>query len=177
MLEADGDGVGDVAGVFTATEVAGGVLAFDAEDGVYGVFGHDVGHLLGRFSGGVERREDGAHAGAGDDIDGDVMFFKPLQYADFRHGERAAAAHGEADDGTIFGEIGGRHGRRERAEFEPGVAGSLLAGTGGLGGGFVVLPGFGGSGAGFGAGVWLGGYCLGEDLCAVLCGRALCGEA
>ena len=106
------------------------------------VLGHDVGHLLGRFAGGVERGEDGAHAGAGDDVDGDVMLLHPGERADFGHGERAAATHGDADDGAMFGQVRRRNGGVQRALFESGGAGGLFACAGGLGGGLGVLAGF-----------------------------------
>ena len=46
---------------------------------------------------GVEAADQSAHAGAGDEIDGDVMLFKILDDADVRQAERAAAAEREAN--------------------------------------------------------------------------------
>ncbi len=132
MLEADGDAVGDVAAVFAAAKALRAVGLLDAEDGADGVFGEDVLHLVGGVAGGVESADDGAHAGAGDDVDGDVMIVKPLQDADLAHGLRAASAEGEADDGAVGGEIGGRGGGIEWAEREARGAGGCFAGGCGM---------------------------------------------
>ena len=49
---------------------------------------------VGGFSGGVEGADHAAHAGAGDDVYGDVVFFEPLKRADLAEPERSATAEG-----------------------------------------------------------------------------------
>ena len=168
MLEADGDAVGDVAAVFAAAKALRAVGLLDAEDGADGVFGEDVLHLVGGVAGGIECADDGAHAGAGDDVDGDVMIVKPLQDADLAHGLRAASAEGEADDGAVGGEIGGRGGGIEWAEREARGAGGCFAGGCGMRillRGFVVLRGrVGGVGRCFPGGLLGGAGGFGDGL-------------
>ena len=66
---------------------------------------------------GVEGADHAAHAGAGDDVYGDVVFFEPLERADLGESERAAAAEGEADAGAAV-VVGRRGGRRCRGHIE-----------------------------------------------------------
>jgi len=47
--------------------------------------------LLRRHAAGIQSADDGAHAGAGDAIDGNFEFFEYLQNPDMRHAARAAA--------------------------------------------------------------------------------------
>ncbi len=95
---------------------------------------HDVHQLLGSTSGGVQGGHHAAHGGAGDDVDGDVVFLEPLQDADLGEAEGAAAAEGKAD---------ARPGERLRGWLRgsDGGQGGVLAGSrpgGGAGGGFAV---------------------------------------
>src|SRR4029077_12194966 len=59
-------------------------------------------------SGGIHRTDDASHTGAGDAVHGDVIFFHPLDDADFGETERASAAECESDARALSGR-GRRH--------------------------------------------------------------------
>ena len=115
VTEADGEGVGEGAGVFAAAEGAAGVGGVEAEDLVEDAVVHDDFEAIDGSSGGVERADHAAHAGAGDDIDRDVVFFKPLEHADLGEGKGAAATERKADARAACG-TGWRDGGRDRLE-------------------------------------------------------------
>ncbi len=52
------------------------------------------------FAGGVESAHQAAHAGASDVVNWNVMVFKPVQNADVRETERAAAFESDSDFGA-----------------------------------------------------------------------------
>ena len=133
MFEPDGDGVGDVAAVFAASEAPGGVLRLDSEDGGHRVLRHNIGHLCGCFARGIERAEDGAHAGSSDHVDGDVVLLEPGEHTDFGHGKGTAAAQSYTDDGAVLWKIGGWNGRRERSQTKTSRTRRSLTGDGGFG--------------------------------------------
>jgi hypothetical protein len=98
------NGIGDGAGVFFAAEgkVFIGCATAEKERPICGA--EDFLELIRGFAGGVEAADEAAHAGAGEVVDGDVVFFKPFEDADVGFAERAAAFEGDAD----FGAGGGR---------------------------------------------------------------------
>ncbi len=51
---------------------------------------------LERCAAGISRRNQRAHAGAGDEIDRDFVFFQDAQHSDVRDAARKAAAQSEA---------------------------------------------------------------------------------
>ncbi len=53
--------------------------------------------LLGRHAAGIQAADHGAHAGAGDAVDGNFEFLENLEHADVRHAARAAARQHQAD--------------------------------------------------------------------------------
>ena len=53
--------------------------------------------LVRRHAGGIRAADEAAHAGAGDEIDGDAMFFEPAEHADVGEAAGAAAAERDAD--------------------------------------------------------------------------------
>ena len=63
----------------------------------------ELAHLDAVASGGKGSADQSSHAGAGKFVDGDVVFFHPLQDADVGQAERAAAGESHADDGTVSG--------------------------------------------------------------------------
>src|SRR4029077_14645497 len=62
-------------------------------------------------SGGIHRTDDASHTGAGDAVHGDVIFFHPLDDADFGETERASATEGESDTQALSGRGGRRSDR------------------------------------------------------------------
>ena len=68
--------------------------------------------VLGGHAAGVEPADDGAHRGAGDDVDGDVLALEHLQHADVGQPARAAAGQHQRQLGPLR-LVGG--GRRHRA--------------------------------------------------------------
>src|SRR5690349_8672060 len=54
-------------------------------------------HFIGRHSKSMLRGDDGAHAGAPDDIDGSAVLVKRSQSADVGEAARSATTQGEAD--------------------------------------------------------------------------------
>ena len=140
VFQADAYTVGKVAVFFAATVVECSVVGAEAKDAGDLLAGEDVTHLLGGVAGGVERGKDGAHGGAGDDVDGDVVLFEPLDGADFGEGDGRAAAKGKADDGASLGQIGGRYRGISGGKTEfCGGGGIFLSGTRRFGGGSRVL--------------------------------------
>ena len=113
VTEADGDAVGEGAGILATAEGAAGVGGVEAEDLIKDGVVHDDFEAIYRCADGVERADHAAHAGSGDDVDGDMVLFKPLEDADLRQGKSAAAAEGQTDAGTVGGSGwrgGGRYG-------------------------------------------------------------------
>ena len=131
MFESDGNAVGEVAGVFTTAEGARGVGVREGEDRVEDAIVDDAAELSGGVPGGVEGGHHAAHGGPGDDIDGDVVLFKPLQDADLGETDGSSAAEGEADAGP--GEGAGRWGCGIEGG-ERGLATGGRLGVAGLGG-------------------------------------------
>lgn len=154
VAEADGKCVGEGAGVFAAAEGAAGVGGPEAEDLTEDGVVHDDFEAVDGDAGGVEGADHAAHAGSGDDVDGDVVLFEPLEDADFGEGEGAAATEGKADaratDGTGRGDGGGEGVAGGAADGRLGIRGG-----GGLGAFAGVLSGaygLAGLGRGFGGG-------------------------
>ena len=67
--------------------------------------GEGVLHLLRRHAGRVEAADDRAHAGPGDEVDGDVDLLQDLQDADVRGAARAAAGEDEPETGPGGGPL------------------------------------------------------------------------
>lgn len=107
MLEAESEAAGEEAVIFAAAEVELAEVLAEPEDIAEDLVGGEVGELLGGVASGVERGDEGTHAGAGDGVDGDAVFFKPAQDADFAEGEGAAATEGETDAAASQGCRGG----------------------------------------------------------------------
>ena len=53
--------------------------------------------FFGRHAGGVEAADEAAHAGAGDEVDGDAVAFEPFDDADVAESEGPAAFQYQAD--------------------------------------------------------------------------------
>ncbi len=134
VFQADSDAVGEIPVFLTAAVIEVGVTGAEAEDAADLVAGEDVAHLLGGVAGGVERGEDGTHGGAGDDVDGDVVLFKPLDGADLGEGDGGASAEGKTDNRAVFRNICWRYGGvgGGQAKFRGG-GGILLCGAGRFG--------------------------------------------
>ncbi len=129
MTEADGDAVGEGAGVFAAPEGAAGVAVVETEDLVEDRVGHDDFEAIDGCADGVECADHASHAGAGDDVDGDVVLLEPLEDADLREGEGTAAAQGEADAGAANG-TGGSDGWGEGVDIRASGGGLYVTLTG-----------------------------------------------
>ena len=78
------------------------------EDPGEGIAGGERAQFGRREAGGIEASDKGTHAGAGEAVDGDVVFFHPLQDADVGQAERASAFKSHADDRTASGCNGGQ---------------------------------------------------------------------
>ena len=64
---------------------------------------HQVAKLLRTFSGGVQAAHQAAHAGAREVVDRNMVIFKPLQHADVRQSERAAAFQRDTNGRPVLG--------------------------------------------------------------------------
>jgi hypothetical protein len=82
VAQADGQSLGHFAAVLAAAEAGVSVGGLEGEDGLEGIAGGKGAELGRSVAGGVERANEGAHAGAGDTVNGDVIVFKPLEDAD-----------------------------------------------------------------------------------------------
>ena len=124
VLEADGDGGRHLAAVLPVAVAGVYIRSLQGEDGSEGVADSQGAYLPGGLSAGKKRADQGAHAGSGEAVNGDVVLLKPLQDADVGHAEGAAALQSQADDGTV-----GRDNGRERGRA--GGTDRLLAPCGG----------------------------------------------
>src|ERR1700677_93099 len=50
-----------------------------------------------RHARGIHHADNATHAGSGNAVDGDVIFFQPLQHSDLGHAKRTATAESKAD--------------------------------------------------------------------------------
>ncbi len=84
----------------------------------------------GRAARGVEGRHQRTHAGAGDAVDRDVVLLKPLQDADVRQAQRAAALQSNADSRATWRLNGGqsRLNRGRRIQCRRRILGLLRRG-------------------------------------------------
>jgi hypothetical protein len=97
MLEAEVEAVGEVFAVLLAA-VAEGAEGGSAADGNVPVDAlHEGAELVGRTARGVETADEAAHAGADDEIDGDVMLLEIVDDADVSEAECASAFEYESD--------------------------------------------------------------------------------
>ena len=104
VLEPDGEDGGNLAAVQTAPKAGVGIGSFEGEDVHEGIADGHSAHLGGSCPGGIECSDEGAHAGAGEPVDGDAVLLKPLEYADVGQTQSAAAFQSQADGRTVSGD-------------------------------------------------------------------------
>src|ERR1035438_8126069 len=114
-----------LAAVLTPAEAGFGVRSLQRKDPGEAFADGNGAQLPRRASGGVKPADQSAHAGSGNSVDGDAVFFKPLKDADVREAEGAATFQGQP-----HGRTAGRSNGRERGL---GLAGSRAANLGGIG--------------------------------------------
>jgi hypothetical protein len=87
MRKANGESGGTLAAVLTAAEAGIDVWSLQCEDLGEGVADGERAHFGGSIAGCVKRADQGAHAGSGYAVHGNVMVFKPLNDAYMRHSD------------------------------------------------------------------------------------------